>query len=512
MSALSSFVPDWLAKRAILSPSATALIDVETQKALTYCEWNQQVNQTAAFMQYQGVMRGDCVAVLASNCVEYLDVFFACNKLGSVLQALNWRLTAHELIGILKFTPPKILIYSNSFAETVKSLKNALSHFSIRWICLEKTSEQTDVTLQERAHFSATPLPPPSLQMQDAWAICYTGGTTGLPKGAMLTYRSVQANAINTIVSWGLTANDVAILNAPLFHTGGLNVFTTPLVFIGGCSLVCKGFNPNQTFDLIKNKGVTLFFGVPTMFVMLQQHEAWATADFSRLKMVISGGAACPLPIFEKFWAKGVAFKTGYGLTEAGPNTFYLPPEDVQRKPNSVGFPLFNIDVKVVHPDGSVCEANEVGELLIRGQHVFGGYWNQADATANTVIDGWLHTGDLAYHDAEGYYYIAGRSKDMIISGGENIYPSEIESVLFGHPQVIEAAVVGLPDEKWGEIGCAFIVANSKDLTIEQLQSYCRERLANYKIPKSFIFVETLPKTGAGKLDKMSLKKRSFEP
>jgi fatty-acyl-CoA synthase len=308
-------------------------------------------------------------------------------------------------------------------------------------------------------------------------------------------------------MSWGLTPDDVTILNAPLFHTGGLNVFTAPLVHIGGTSIVCRAFDADQVFDLIRDAGVTLYFGVPTMFIAMQQHPRWLEADFDRLKLVISGGAPCPLPVFERFWARGVDFKTGYGLTEAGPNTFWLPPQDVRRKPGAVGFPLFHVDVKLVDERGQPSPADQVGELFVRGPHVCAGYWNRPEESARAIdSDGWLRTGDLARRDAEGYYTIVGRSKDMIISGGENIYPAEVESVLHAHPAVAEAALIGVPDPKWGEVGRAIIVRRGDvNISSEELADFCQARLARYKIPKSFVFVDLLPKTAAGKIDKKIL-------
>ncbi|MDE3091419.1 MAG: AMP-binding protein, partial [Chloroflexota bacterium] len=303
------------------------------------------------------------------------------------------------------------------------------------------------------------------------------------------------------------TPDDVTILNSPLFHTGGLNVFTAPLVHIGGTSIVCHSFDADQVFDLLRDAGVTIYFGVPTMFIALQQHPRWQDTDFSKLKLVISGGAPCPLPVFEKFWARGVDFKTGYGLTEAGPNTFWLPREDVRRKPGAVGFPLFHVDVKIVNDQGAACGADEIGELLARGPHVCAGYWNRPEETAKAIDkDGWLRTGDLARRDAEGYYTIVGRSKDMIISGGENIYPAEVESVLHANPAVTEAALIGVPDAKWGEVGRAIVVLqNGARLSAEELIAFCQLRLARYKIPKSIVFVDALPKTAAGKIDKKVL-------
>lgn len=502
-------VGDWLGRREQLTPNKVALIDtLNHHRPITYREWSRTVNRTGRFLSDQlGVRKGDRVAILAHNCVEYLDLWFALGRIGGILQALNWRLTPHELEGLLVEAEPVVFVYGEENIPQVNALRQAIP--SVRhWVALGRKAGWRDLRFQEREGFSDEPLPEVDLDWDDPWVICYTGGTTGWPKGTVLTHRAVTANAVNTIVSWGLTPDDVAILNAPLFHTGGLNVFTAPLVYIGGTSIVCKGFDPDQVFDLIRDAGVSVFFGVPTMFIMLQQHPRWEEADFSRLKIVISGGASCPMPVFEKFWARGIHFKTGYGLTEAGPNTFWLPPEDVRRKPGSVGFPLMHIDVRIVRPDGTDCGPNEVGELLIRGPHMFSGYWNNPQATAETVRNGWLHTGDLAMRDDEGYYYIVGRLKDMIISGGENIYPAEIESVLQAHPAVAEVAVIGVPDEKWGEVGRAIVVLHpGAQVTAEEILAFCRGRLASYKVPKSVIFVEELPKTGANKVDKEQLRK-----
>jgi fatty-acyl-CoA synthase len=491
------FIGDWLARREMLTPNKVALVDtLNGNRRITYREWNRAANCTANFLRERlGVQKGDRVAVLAMNCVEYLDLWFACGKLGAIMQTLNWRLTPRELAGLIADATPRVLFYGADFISQIEELRatNALPALTL---ALEEKRESPD-----------SPPTEVELNWNDPWVICYTGGTTGLPKGAILTYRAITANSVNTVMSWGLTPDDVTVLNSPLFHTGGLNVFTAPLVHIGGTSIVCRAFDADQVFDLIRDAGVTIYFGVPTMFITMQQHPRWSQADFSELKLVISGGAPCPLPVFEKFWARGVDFKTGYGLTEAGPNTFWLPREDVRRKPGAVGFPLFHVDVKVVDEHGDACGADEVGELLVRGPHVCAGYWNRPAETAKAIDqDGWLRTGDLARRDAEGYYTIVGRSKDMIISGGENIYPAEVESVLHAHPAVAEAALIGVPDAKWGEVGRAMIVPQ-KDarVTADELTAFCGPRLARFKIPKSFVFVDELPKTAAGKIDKKML-------
>jgi fatty-acyl-CoA synthase len=506
--------PDWLQKRAELSPKRIALIDtLDHNRSITYAEWNRKANQTAQFLQEKlGVRKGDLVAVFAKNSVEYLDIWFALAKVGGILQTLNWRLTPVEISTLLNDAPPAVLFYDGSrgnsqgISETIQSLRGLIPD-SIQLVSMAEPLAPGDLRLAQREDYPEVAPPAPSLSLEDPWVICYTGGTTGLPKGAILSYRAITANAINTIISWELTSSDVTVLNSPLFHSGGLNVFTAPLVYIGGSSIVCQEFDLEQTFDLLNNGRVTIWFGVPTMFVMMQNHPRWESIDFHHLKIIISGGAPCPFPVFERFWAKGVDFKTGYGLTEAGPNTFWLPAEQVRQKPGAVGYPLFHVEVRLVDEQGQLLGPGEVGELLIRGPHLFSGYLNNPLATSAALREGWLYTGDLASFDQDGCYKIVGRLKDMIISGGENIYPSEIENILHARPDVVEAAVIGVPDEKWGEVGWAIIVYRPEAVPSEkELADYCGERLARYKIPKRFIVTtQPLPKTGANKVDKKTL-------
>jgi fatty-acyl-CoA synthase len=490
----------------MLSPDKVALVDAQRgYRSITYREWNRAANRTANWLRSLGVQQGDLVAVLAMNCTEYLDIWFACGKLGAILQTLNWRLTAHELIALLADATPRVLIYGSDFAEQARAIGREVGGIQ-HYAGLEAGTGPEHRTLAERDACSDSPPPPVELTWDSPWALCYTGGTTGLPKGAILTHGNVTWNSINSVMSWGLTPQDVTMLNMPLFHTGGLNVLTAPLVHIGGTSIVCRGFDADQMFDLIEQRGVTIYFGVPTMFIAQQAHPRWREADFSRLRWVISGGAPCPSPVFDKFWDRGVDFKMGYGLTESGPNTFWMTSENAKRKPGSVGVPLFHVDVKVVGPDGRECAPDEVGELLIRGPQVVPGYWNRPGETARTIVDGWLHTGDLARRDSEGFYYIVGRLKDMIISGGENIYPAEVEAVIAGHPAVASVALIGVPDEHWGEVGRAIVVlCPGERQDGEGILSFCRERLAKYKVPRSILFVDTLPMTGAGKIDKRLL-------
>ncbi|XXF78392.1 long-chain fatty acid--CoA ligase [Myxococcaceae bacterium GXIMD 01537] len=493
---------DWLARRASLSPDAVALVDsVRGGRRITWREWNASANRTARLLHDElGVRQGERVAVLAMNCTEYLDLLFACAKLGAILQPLNWRLSAPELLQLLVDAEPAILVHGPEFEERVQSVRSrapGLRHV----VPLEASSrlEPGDVPFSRRELLEDSAPVVVQVEAADAWVLCYTGGSTGLPKAAILTHGSITANAANTVVSWGLSSQDVALLNAPLFHTGGLNVFTTPLVYAGGTTIVSRAFDVEQVFDLIHRGEVSVYFGVPTMFIEMQRHPRFDSVDFSRLKLLVSGGAPCPAPVFERFFARGVDFKTGYGLTEAGPNNFWFPSNDVRRKPGAVGVPLFHVDVCL---DGG----GEEGELLIRGSHLFGGYWRRPEETARALAGGWLHTGDIAQRDAEGCYRIVGRVKDLIISGGENIYPSEVESVLSGHPDVAEVCVIGVPDPKWGETPRALVVPRpSSSLSPENLVAWCEGRLARYKTPRSVRFVEALPRTAAGKVDRRAL-------
>ena len=502
---------DWLQRRASLSPQKLALIDTIDGRELTYEQWNQQVNQTAHFLREQlNVEKGDRVTMLASNSVEYLDVWFACNKLGAILQNMNWKLAVPEIEALIKDAKPKAMIYSSEFTDVVQKLQlrndiGSIHHF----VALDEKTRGSDLGITERNQYPNTQPEREDISIEDPWVICYTGGTTGLPKGAVLSIENITWNAINTNMSWGVGYDDVSILNSPLFHTGALNVLTSPLIYAGGTIIVCKTFDVTQVFDLINSGIVTVYFGVPTMFSMMQNHPEWKNINFNNMKFVITGGAPCPIPIFEKFWEKNVDFKTGYGLTEAGPNTFWLPAEQVQEKPGAVGYPLMEIELQLINESGKqITEPNISGELLIRGPHRTPGYWNNPAATEEIIDeDQWLHTGDLALFDEDGCYYVVGRSKDMYITGGENVYPSEVESVIYAHEAIAEAAVFGVADNKWGEVGHAVVTLRPGfELTKMKLRNFMKERLAKYKLPHDITFINHLPKTAAGKINKKALK------
>jgi fatty-acyl-CoA synthase len=505
------FYSDWLHRREQLSPNKVALIDSENDDLeISYRQWNRRVNRMANFFRSKlGVAQGDRISIYSVNRMEYLDALFACNKLGAILQVINWRLTVEELVNVIHEVEPVALIYSKEWLDQVNSLRPKLK--SVSWyVCLDEAARTGDISWRDEAYQWPEIQPPPvELDWEDPWVICYTGGTTGLPKGAILNYRSMTWNSINTVMSWGLRPDDVIPHYMPMFHTGGINVMLLPTVHIGGTTIFCKEFNIDQLFDQIGRLGITFFFGVPAMLLMMIQHPRWDSLDLSNVRLVMAGGGNCPKVVYEAFWEKRVEFKEGYGLTEAGPNTFWLPKEEVRSKIGSVGRPLFHIDVKIIDDAGNELGSNQVGELMVRGPHVFSGYWNQPEATESALENGWLHTGDLAKGDEDGCFYIVGRLKDMIKSGGENIYPAEIEDILHSNPDISEAAVIPIPDLKWGEVGCAVVVPKTKmKLSEDELMLWMRERMAHYKVPKSVIFVDSLPKTGANKVDKKLLAER----
>ncbi len=500
----SLYVTDFLEKRSQLTPDRVALVEGLGGPEITFREWNERVNRTANYLRSMGVGKGDRVSVYASNCPEYLDLFWAAGKIGFVLHNLNWRLTVHELTQIVADAEPVVLLYSNDWRDQVDELRPSFT--TVRHVVAFGDPIPGDRSFAERDEFPIALDSRPDLDMDDIWGIYYTGGTTGLPKGAILTHGNLTWNSVNTITSWGLTTDHVAPLQLPFFHIGGPNIFMVPLVHLGGKTILCTGFDIDESYDLIEKGGITHYVAVPTMYQMLQSHPRWEDADFSKLALVISGGAPCPVPVMQKFWDRGIDFKMGYGLTEAAGNNFWLPADRVRDKTTSVGFPIMHIEMKIIDEAGNEVGPNEAGELLIRGPHVTPGYWRRPEATAETIKDGWLYTGDLAIRDEEGFFTIKGRSKDMFISGGENVYPAEVESVMLAYEGVAEAALVGVPHEVWGEVGKAVLVLDAgADFSEDTFLDFLGERLAKYKLPRTVVVMPEIPKTAIGKIDKKLL-------
>ena len=482
---------DWLEARSRLSPDREAVVDANSNRRFTFSELNARAWNLAAVFEQHGIAKGDRIALLAPNDISYLDILFACGKIGALFVPLNWRLSAVELDYILKDCEPSILFYHQS----LKPLADQTHVKNKRDIC--SGEYQNWVT-------GSMPLVDvPMVSMSDPWAMIYTGGTTGKPKGVVLSHRSIDGNAINTIISWNLTGDDVTLTYLPMFHTGGLNALTLPILNIGGKVVIGGQFDAKEAMRLLNEETCTISLMVPTMYHLLVQHPDFDKTDFPSVKTFLSGGASCPHSIYEAFEKRGIAFKEGYGLTEAGPNNFFIDPANAKIKHGSVGKPMMYNMARVVDDHGNDVGVNETGELWIRGFHVFDHYWKNDEATQEALAYNWLHTGDLAKFDEDGDFYILGRKKDMIITGGENVYPLEVENVIGEHPAVSEVAVVGLPDEKWGERVTALIVLKEGyTMTEEELKEHCLKRLGKYKIPRTTFFVNELPKTDVGKIDK----------
>jgi fatty-acyl-CoA synthase len=486
---------DWIEYRQQMTPYYTAVVDGTTGKRFTYAELNQRAKNLAAYLISRGVRKGDRVALFSPNHISFLDFVFACGKMGAVFVPLNWRLSVTELLEILDDCAPVLIA---CHADVQDKLPETLS-IDMLMVCgsayeqIIKSNEPT--TLVDGG-----------VELADPLMMIYSGGTTGRPKGIILSHRAVLWNAVNTVVSWSLTSSDVTPVYLPMFHTGGINALTLPILHVGGCVVISRDFDAEQAIDLIQQEQCTIVLMVPTMYHVIIQSERFQDTDFSSVHTFISGGAPCPQNIYDAFAAKGIFFKEGYGLTEAGPNNFYLDRSDIEKKRGSVGKPMMYNAVRIVKDDGTQAGPNEVGEIWLHGNHLFDGYWNNPESTAKALNEGWLQTGDLGYYDEEGFYYIAGRKKDMIISGGENIFPNEIEHWLCQHPSISEAVVVGLPDSKWGEVVSAVVVLKSgSSLSSDELISYCSLKFGRYKIPKRWKFLDSIEKTSVGKIDKKAI-------
>jgi len=507
------YIGDYLGRRAIYSPDKPAIIDAgkNPELRLTYAQMNERANQLAnRLADLAGIGHGDRVAILALDGVEHLDVLFACGKLGAIHTALNWRLHWRELQHILAEVTPTVLIYDDAFRSSVVELAQADSPVR-HWIHLDGLGFSG--SLDFNAWLATAPTTPrtcEALVEEDIAAIVFTGGTTGLSKGAQISHRQIAWNSLNSVIH-DVNRDDVYLNVFPMFHVGGLFVYTLPQVIMGGTTILLKRFDPERVLELLQREQATIFAAVPAMYQMLTQAKAWAEADLSSLRFCTSGGAPLPVPLVEQYTReKGVRFKQGFGMTEFGPGLFALAPEDAIRKAGSIGRPNFYIDARIVDADNRPLGPNEVGELALKGPSIASGYFSNVAAWAEVIDeDGWFHTGDLARYDEDWHFYIVDRLKDMFISGGENVYPAEIEAALYQHPAVFQCAVVGAPDRQWGEVGKAFVVLKpDQAASVEELLTHLGERLARYKIPRHVEFVTALPISAAGKVLRRELRER----
>jgi len=500
---------DILTKRAYLTPDREALYDFTSGVRYTFAQLNERANRAANFLHEKfDIQKGDRVSVLTQNHIAYVDILFGLGKLGAILAPLNWRLTSRELTYIINDCQPKVLIVGPEFVSVYDGMKNAIK---VEHTLALEGAQISGAESYEGLLNQSSALEPKRIDVEDedAYCILYTSGTTGKPKGAILPHRQILWNAINTVISWGLSEKDVSPILTPMFHSGGLFVFLVPLFYAGGRIVMTRSFDADASLQLIADEKCTVILGVPTLFQALMNSPQFDAADFSHVRFFISGGAPCP-PSLVQAWSKrkGVTMRQGYGLTEVGVNCFSMTDEDALRKIGSVGKPIFHSEMRLVDEHDRDVPIGATGELIIKGLHVCVGYWNNDEATRQSLRDGWFHTGDMARMDEEGYFYIVGRFKDMIISGGENVYAAEVEAVFREHEAVADAALIGQPDEKWGEVGLMVVACKpNQSASAEELLKYCAGRLAKYKIPKHVEFVESLPYSPYGKVIKAELRK-----
>ncbi len=495
-------------RRAALSPERTAVIFEE--KETLYGEFGDRVRRQANLFRLAGVCVGDRVGYLGFNHPALLATMFAAQALGAIFVPLNFRLTAEELTFIINDAGVHSLVADDQLRDVIEPARPNLC--CRHYFSSESEAEGWRHLDAERA--VAEPLAEAvSVDQHDVAIIMYTSGTTGLPKGAMLTHGNILWNNINASLAFGGSREDVILTAAPLFHIGGLNVMTIASFHTGSTLVLLRGFDPGVALENIQRYGVTHMFGAPAMFLFMSQQPQFAETDLSSIKTIICGAAPVPESLIELYGDRGVPFCQGYGLTETSPFSAFLTPEFGISKLGSAGqAPLYS-DTRIVDDDNRELPAGERGEICLRGPNIMKGYWNRPEATAAAIdTEGWFHSGDVGYLDEDGFLFICDRLKDMVISGGENVYPAEVESVLYKHDSIAEVAVLGLPDEKWGEAVTAVVALHEgRELTLEQLRAFAEPFLARYKLPLRLHTVDALPRNPAGKVLKFVLKEQLKE-
>ena len=517
------FIGDWMERGERYYGDALAVVDLAKGDAgrFSYRQLNARANRLAAHLRDAGgVGRGDRVAILAQNGVEVLDALFACGKLGAIFVPLNWRAHARENVEAIELITPRVLVYSADFREAAAALLGAARRgehgvpgaastpIIAHAMALGAPDLPGAVAYAEIVHNEPAPaIAEEQIREEDIACLLFTGGTTGAAKAAQLSYRMIAWNTLNTLVHQ-IDRGDVTLTHTPMFHTGGLFVYTLPLLIVGGTVVIMQKWTAEDMLELIERERVTVLFCVPTQFQAMMASPRFAQASFRTIRFLISGGAPLPVPVIHAYReAHGVVFRQGFGMTEFGPGVFSLAAEEAEARAGSIGKPNYFIDARVVGDDNLPVPPGEIGELVLKGPSACSGYFANPEASRDAVdAQGWFHTGDLARVDDGGFHYIVGRKKDMFISGGENVYPLEIERVMYEHPAVAQCAVIGVPHEKWGEVGRAAVVCKPGAAATEaELLEHCRQSLARYKVPHSVIFLEELPLSPAGKILKREL-------
>jgi fatty-acyl-CoA synthase len=495
---------DWLSHHAKATPESLCWVDLHSDRRFSFKQANERCCRLAAHLAREcAVTKGDRVAMLAMNSTDMMEVHSACARIGAIFLPLNWRLAAPEIDFILGDAQASVLIHDSSTAQIVGALNVRPEHV------IETTGGGASSAYEHAITHSDGDHAPVEVSHDDTWTIMYTSGTTGRPKGALNTYGMAFINAVNLGVPAKINPDSIGLTALPIFHTGGLNCYATPLLHAGGASLIMRAFDPGAVLALINDPAVGLshFLGVPANYLFMSQHADFERTDFSRLVAAGVGGAPTPLPLLEAYKAKGVALPQAFGMTETGPLVCYQDAKQAQEKVGSAGRCALHAELKIVREDGTDADLDEVGELWVKGPNITPGYWRRPEANKSEFVDGWFKTGDAARIDADGDVWIVDRWKDMYISGGENVYPAEVESTLFALEGVADAAVIGASDERWGEVGVAFIVAaQGVDLSEEAVIGHCHGKIARFKIPARVVFIEELPRNATGKVLRRELR------
>lgn len=489
---------DWISKWASYTPDKKAMFCYDTSQSFSYRQLNENSLKIGSYLKdHFELKKGDRIAVLAQHSPEYLMLFIAAQRLGFILVPLNYRATEYDLQHCLEDVAPALFLADFlSFEPKVTGLR-----------------EKSEIVINSTASFfsEAFKLNPPvttekfEIAVDHPIFIFYTSGTTGSPKGVLYTNRMLFWNNLNTSVQLEITSKDHTINALPPYHTSGWNVLLLPMLHRGARVDFMKKFRPKKILKYIEEEPISLFLAVPTMLRMMSKTTAFLDFSPKKLKYIVVGGESLSVSLIDAWAQKGILISQGYGLTEAGPSITSLHYHNALWKKGSIGKANFYVDYKIVDKNNVAVEAHQPGELCLRGNIVTPGYWNDLDHSFSKIRDGWFHTEDIVKVDEDGFIYIVGRKNQIFISGGENIHPSEIEQVLYKYQNVGEAAVVGVEDENWGEIGIAFIVPKDGEFQIKELMEYLKLNLASYKIPQDIICLKSLPKVGVGKIDKKEL-------
>lgn len=503
---MTSLVRDWLAFNARRRPDHLALVDLATDRRFTYRDAHERIERAARYLTTLGVGRGDRVGVLARNSSDQVELLFACKRLGALFVPMNWRLAAPELRYIAGDADPAVLFVSPAFADTAGEIIAADK------IAVLSDDADSDYQIGLANADLSTALPVPDLDHDDAWILIYTSGTTGRPKGAIITYGTTFYNLVSHTMFTRLNCDSATLIFGPLFHTGALSAYTIPCIHSGATVYVMRDFDAAAINRYVSDPaiGITHINGAVTMYLLMSQDASFAAADYSRLVCATISGESAPLSLLRLYHEeKGLPLQNIYGLTECGPVLTALDRDTAVTKMGSIGTEVLYTEMRLVGPDGNDVAPGEVGEIWARGPNVSPGYWNNPEKTEDAFEGDWLKTGDAARCDDDGYYYLIDRWKDMYISGGENVYPAEVENVLYQLPEIAEAAVIGVPHERWGECGRAVVVLKTgAHLDEDTILAHCRSQLAKFKVPVSVVFSDALPRSGGGKVVKPALRER----